>query len=61
MLLSQANPTVGKDQPPDLASLVPSDAKVIADPPEKQETSQGSEKIHTSANNQPVIATGISN
>lgn len=54
----EANPTVGKDQPPDLASLVPSDAKVIADPPEKKETSQGSEKIHTSANNQPVIATG---
>lgn len=52
------NPTVGKDQPPDLASLVPSDAKALADPPKTQESSQGSEKNHISVTNQPVIATG---
>ncbi|CAA0827897.1 YbaK/aminoacyl-tRNA synthetase-associated domain [Striga hermonthica] len=41
----EANPTVGKDQPPDLATLVPSDAKVSADPVEKN---------HVPANNQPT-------
>ncbi|KAH6832810.1 YbaK/aminoacyl-tRNA synthetase-associated domain-containing protein [Perilla frutescens var. hirtella] len=52
------NPTVGKDQPPDLASFVPSDAKTLADPPEKQESSQGPEKNYISVNNKPVITTG---
>ncbi|KAK6114838.1 hypothetical protein DH2020_007107 [Rehmannia glutinosa] len=36
----EANPTVGKDQPPDLANLVPSDAAVLAVPVEKQGSSQ---------------------
>ncbi|XP_057795884.1 uncharacterized protein LOC131011993 [Salvia miltiorrhiza] len=54
----EATPTVGKDQPPDLASLVPSDASVSADPPVKQESSQGPNKNHISADNQPVITAG---
>lgn len=32
----QANPTVGKDQPPDLAALVPSGSIVLPDQPGKQ-------------------------
>ncbi|KAK6114849.1 hypothetical protein DH2020_007118 [Rehmannia glutinosa] len=52
----EANPTVGKDQPPDLANLVPSDAAVLAAPVEKQ--SQGSEKNHISVNNQQNAVTG---
>ncbi|KAI3464498.1 hypothetical protein Pfo_021161 [Paulownia fortunei] len=55
----EANPTVGKDQPPDLATLVPSDATVLADPPEKQGSSQGSEKNHISVNNQPTVVTAV--
>ncbi|XP_047983529.1 prolyl-tRNA editing protein ProX-like isoform X2 [Salvia hispanica] len=51
----EATPTVGKDQPPDLASLVPSDALVSANPPVAQESSKGLEKNHTSADKQPVI------
>ncbi|KAL1533637.1 hypothetical protein AAHA92_33496 [Salvia divinorum] len=54
----EATPTVGKGQPPDLASLVPSDAPVSADPPVKQESSKSLEKNHTSADKQPVIAAG---
>ncbi|KAK6132011.1 hypothetical protein DH2020_034237 [Rehmannia glutinosa] len=54
----EANPTVGKDQPPDLANLVPSDAAVLAVPVEKQGSSQGSEKIHISVNNQQNAVTG---
>ncbi|XP_042036923.1 uncharacterized protein LOC121782973 [Salvia splendens] len=54
----EATPTVGKDQPPDLASLVPSDAPVSADPLAKQESSKGLEKNHTSSDKQPVIAAG---
>ncbi|KAK6132319.1 hypothetical protein DH2020_033943 [Rehmannia glutinosa] len=55
----EANPTVGKDQPPDLANLVPSDAAVLAVPVEKQGSSQGSEKIHISVNNQQNAVTAI--
>ncbi|CAL0315502.1 unnamed protein product [Lupinus luteus] len=36
----EANPTVGKDQPPDLAALVPSSSIVLPDQPEKQPSSQ---------------------
>ncbi|XP_042033273.1 uncharacterized protein LOC121779887 [Salvia splendens] len=54
----EATPTVGKDQPPDLAGLVPSDAPVSADPLVKQESSKGLEKNHTSSDKQPVIAAG---
>ncbi|XP_047957505.1 uncharacterized protein LOC125203236 [Salvia hispanica] len=54
----EATPTVGKDQPPDLAGLVPSDSPVSADPLVKQESSKGLEKNHTSSDKQPVIAAG---
>ncbi|KAL3845544.1 hypothetical protein ACJIZ3_002947 [Penstemon smallii] len=47
----EANPTVGKDQPPDLASLVPSDAKILVNPPEIKTSSQGPENNHISVNN----------
>ncbi|GER49195.1 YbaK/prolyl-tRNA synthetase family protein [Striga asiatica] len=50
----EANPTVGKDQPPDLAALVPSDSKVSADPVEKPGPGQGPEKNQVPANNQPT-------
>ncbi|KAK4429665.1 Prolyl-tRNA synthetase associated domain-containing protein 1 [Sesamum alatum] len=53
----EANPAVGKDQPPDLATLVPSDATILADTPEKHGSSQGSEKNHISVNNQPTVVT----
>ena len=50
----QANPPVGKDQPPDLAALVPSDAllqdfeaKVVAD------------KSDVAVNNKPTVVTGM--
>ncbi|KAK7410589.1 hypothetical protein VNO78_01486 [Psophocarpus tetragonolobus] len=36
----EANPTVGKDQPPDLAALVPSSSIVLPDQPQKQSSSQ---------------------
>ncbi|KAL2339810.1 hypothetical protein Fmac_007750 [Flemingia macrophylla] len=35
-----ANPTVGKDQPPDLAALVPSSSIVLPDQPQKQSSTQ---------------------
>ncbi|CAA2983059.1 prolyl-tRNA synthetase associated domain-containing 1 [Olea europaea subsp. europaea] len=50
----EANPPVGKDQPPDLAGLVPSDAVVLPDPTEKTASSQGPEKNHISVNNKPT-------
>ncbi|KAG8378282.1 hypothetical protein BUALT_Bualt08G0121300 [Buddleja alternifolia] len=53
----EANPPVGKDQPPDLATLVPSDAKIVAEPPEKQVSSQGPERNHLSVNNHPKVIT----
>ncbi|XP_062024656.1 uncharacterized protein LOC133740729 isoform X2 [Rosa rugosa] len=37
----EANPSVGKDQPPDLASLVPSSSVVLPDPPETAASSKG--------------------
>uniref|UniRef100_I1KA78 YbaK/aminoacyl-tRNA synthetase-associated domain-containing protein n=1 Tax=Glycine max TaxID=3847 RepID=I1KA78_SOYBN len=36
----ETNPTVGKDQPPDLAALVPSGSIVLPDQPQKQSSSQ---------------------
>ncbi|KAJ1378039.1 YbaK/aminoacyl-tRNA synthetase-associated domain, partial [Sesbania bispinosa] len=36
----EANPAVGKDQPPDLAALVPSGSISLPDQPEKQSSSQ---------------------
>ncbi|KAL3638812.1 hypothetical protein CASFOL_016719 [Castilleja foliolosa] len=51
----EANPTVGKDQPPDLAALVPSDSKVLSDPVEKPGPTQVNENNHVPAINQPAI------
>ncbi|KAL8482141.1 hypothetical protein ACS0TY_028339 [Phlomoides rotata] len=54
----EANPTVGKDQPPDLAALVlSSDTIVLTNPLEKPGTPQGSEKKHISSNDQPTVVT----
>uniref|UniRef100_A0A803NHZ2 YbaK/aminoacyl-tRNA synthetase-associated domain-containing protein n=1 Tax=Cannabis sativa TaxID=3483 RepID=A0A803NHZ2_CANSA len=46
----EANPTIGKDQPPDLGYLVPVDSVVLPNPPESLTSSTGSsEKYTTSA------------
>ncbi|KAF2291409.1 hypothetical protein GH714_023750 [Hevea brasiliensis] len=37
----EANPPVGKDQPPDLAAFVPSGSTILSDPPEKTVPLQG--------------------
>ncbi|CAJ1974204.1 unnamed protein product [Sphenostylis stenocarpa] len=46
----EANPTVGKDQPPDLAALVPSGSIVLPDQPQKQSSLQ----VPTDANHVSV-------
>ncbi|PHT45550.1 hypothetical protein CQW23_14708 [Capsicum baccatum] len=53
----EANPPVGKDQPPDLASLVPSDAIAISGQPDKAAPSQVSDMNHAPVNNK---STGVS-
>ncbi|PHU14607.1 hypothetical protein BC332_15812 [Capsicum chinense] len=53
----EANPPVGKDQPPDLASLVPSDAIAISGQPDKAAPSQVSDMNHAAVNNK---STGVS-
>ncbi|XP_068481551.1 uncharacterized protein [Phaseolus vulgaris] len=45
----EANPSVGKDQPPDLAALVPSGSVVLPDQPQKQ-----SSQVHKDAHNVSV-------
>lgn len=52
----EANPPVGKDQPPDLASLVPSDAIAIPGQPDKAAPSQVSDMNHAPVNNK---STGV--
>ncbi|TYI92826.1 hypothetical protein E1A91_D02G097600v1 [Gossypium mustelinum] len=52
----EANPPVGKDQPPDLASLVPSGSTVLPDLPEKT-PSQDSSGNHPSAGNNSTAVT----
>lgn len=47
----EANPSVGKDQPPDLASLVPSNSLVLPDPPETPASSKGRTENKVSAGN----------
>lgn len=49
----EANPPVGKDQPPDLAVLVPSDALILQDLPEQSAL----EKNDVIVNNKPTAAT----
>ncbi|KAJ4700648.1 Prolyl-tRNA synthetase associated domain-containing protein 1 [Melia azedarach] len=46
----EANPAVGKDQPPDLAAFVPSGSTVLPDPPEKASALQGASGDHVVAN-----------
>ncbi|CAA2949367.1 prolyl-tRNA synthetase associated domain-containing 1 [Olea europaea subsp. europaea] len=50
----EANPPVGKDLPPDLAGLIPSDAVVLPDPPEKRASSQGPNENLISVSNKPT-------
>ncbi|XP_062101210.1 uncharacterized protein LOC133807083 [Humulus lupulus] len=45
----EANPSVGKDQPPDLAYLVPVDSVVLPNPPESVTSCKGSSEKYTSA------------
>ncbi|KAL6217148.1 PREDICTED: prolyl-tRNA synthetase associated domain-containing protein 1 [Fragaria vesca subsp. vesca] len=47
----EANPSVGKDQPPDLASLVPSSSVVLPDPPETAASSKVPTENKVSASN----------
>ncbi|KAM7507725.1 hypothetical protein LguiA_018178 [Lonicera macranthoides] len=52
-----ANPPVGKDQPPDLAALVPSDAPVLSDLPVKADSIQVPEQNHVPMSNKPAAVT----
>ncbi|XP_057486716.1 uncharacterized protein LOC130786702 isoform X2 [Actinidia eriantha] len=53
----EANPSVGKDQPPDLAAFVPSDATVLQEGPEKVAPLQGSDSCKISVNKKsPAVA-----
>ncbi|GAB2271488.1 hypothetical protein Dimus_006327 [Dionaea muscipula] len=54
----EANPTVGKDQPPDLASLVPSDAIALSESVEKDATSQVPVRNHDIQDNKPSLVAG---
>ncbi|XP_027365900.1 proline--tRNA ligase isoform X2 [Abrus precatorius] len=50
----EANPTVGKDQPPDLAALVPSGSIILPDRPERKSSSQVPKDVNNvSVNNRP--------
>ncbi|CAN4096765.1 unnamed protein product [Withania somnifera] len=53
----EANPPVGKHQPPDLASLVPSDTIVLSGQPDKTAPLQVSDMNHAPVNNK---STGVS-
>lgn len=56
----QSNPSVGKDQPPDLASLVPSGSTVLPNPPEAAASSKGSIENPVSVSNKSTKSSGIS-
>ncbi|KAF1863821.1 hypothetical protein Lal_00030935 [Lupinus albus] len=57
----EANPTVGKDQPPDLAALVPSSSIVLSDRPEKQPSPQLLTNVnHAPVDNKPKTISGKS-
>jgi hypothetical protein len=55
---SQANPPVGKDNPPDLAALVPSASIVLPDPPEKAASLEAPPKDHVVSVNKSTEITG---
>ncbi|KDP32780.1 hypothetical protein JCGZ_12072 [Jatropha curcas] len=52
----EANPPVGKDQPPDLAAFVPSDSTVLSDPPVKAVPLQSHTENPVSAEKKPAAA-----
>lgn len=54
----QANPSVGKDQPPDLASLVPSNSLVLPDPLSTPASSKGRTENKVSVGNKSTTRTG---
>ncbi|KAL2974960.1 hypothetical protein AAZX31_14G132100 [Glycine max] len=55
----EANPPVGKDQPPDLAALVPSGTINLPDQPEKQPSSQPTEGNHVSVDEPKIISAKV--
>ncbi|XP_031283538.1 prolyl-tRNA synthetase associated domain-containing protein 1 isoform X2 [Pistacia vera] len=57
----EANPTVGKDQPPDLAAFVPSSSLVLPDPAEKTASSHntGGNNVTASSNSKPVAEKAV--
>ncbi|XP_012447117.1 uncharacterized protein LOC105770454 [Gossypium raimondii] len=52
----EANPPVGKDQPPDLAAFVPSDAPILSDLPVKAPTQDSTGKHVSAASNSAAVA-----
>lgn len=54
----QANPPVGKDNPPDLAALVPSDSIVLPDSTETAASLQGPTKDRVVSDNKTLEITG---
>ncbi|KAG6776072.1 hypothetical protein POTOM_019575 [Populus tomentosa] len=54
----EANPTVGKDQPPDLASFVPSGSTIQPDQPDKAAPPQDPTENSVPVNKKSVAATG---
>ncbi|KAK6938429.1 YbaK/aminoacyl-tRNA synthetase-associated domain [Dillenia turbinata] len=56
----EANPPVGKDQPPDLASFVPSGSTVLPDPSETASSNLQSSTNHTFVDNKsPLVAAKV--
>ncbi|XP_044474792.1 uncharacterized protein LOC123202752 isoform X2 [Mangifera indica] len=57
----EANPTVGKDQPPDLAAFVPSGSTILPEPPEKSASSQNADgnNVITSSNSKAVAEKAV--
>nr|XP_028950262.1 uncharacterized protein LOC114821592 isoform X1 [Malus domestica] len=53
----KANPSVGKDQPPDLACFVPSGSTVLPDPPQPAASSKGHAEIQVSVSNKSTAST----
>lgn len=52
--LSQANPKVGKDQPPDLAALVPSEAINSTNASQPEASPQEPKQNHVTVNSKPA-------
>ncbi|XP_048435377.1 uncharacterized protein LOC103932960 isoform X2 [Pyrus x bretschneideri] len=57
MTCQSANPSVGKDQPPDLACFVPSGSTVLPDPPQPATSSKGHVEIQVSVDNKSTAST----